>query len=284
MENEPKNEYRKNLASKLKGIRNLDKDLAQEYLEKTTAKPEYIEAKKEKFNEHNKDKEKQTQIDVIKQEIIDMDNRNNNNISLEQNTNDLEKMGKTEKEIREKLSKLVESSETPEDKELFLGMLKNIDGIKKNIKKQRESFASKTNYEPTLDNINKHSKEWHSSDTFFQETLKKGENADISMNIGYLNKLTYKQQKSLLESLGFGSGKNLEDIADEYNKKYKSFLKRKVDLKKSRSHFMVVPTNIDGVFIHSINFGKTSNGQKGTSFTSLAFGTKFIEEEFSKEI
>ena len=66
------NEYRNNLAKKLKGARELDKDLANQYLEKTQETEMYKNTRTEKISNFKKDtenKEKQIKIDALKEEI-----------------------------------------------------------------------------------------------------------------------------------------------------------------------------------------------------------------------
>ncbi len=199
----------------------------------------------------------------------------------------LEKMGRIEVVLRNKLARLARTSITSEQ-ELTAseGLVRQFDAIKQLIRKTRMIFAATTGLPPTIENMSMRSNQWSfpsGAQTLqvagLMRTIKDGENTSAPSTKIYLNSLSESQKTALFETFGFGNGASMEKIVEKYNDRKST--KSKIDLDKK--HFMIMPTNVGGVFLGSENYGEL-DGIRGKPNYGLVLGTKFIEEVFDEQM
>ena len=301
MEKQESKEYRDNLVTKLKGARELDKDIAQQYKEKAEQSAEYKDAREEKIKSVNEgkiseeEKQKEAKINALKAEIAQMDIKN----EIDKSKDNLDNMGELEGVIFIKIKRLIESSEKDEDKKAFLEVFNEFEKRKEALSNFRKEYVKAdfvTRYPrlgpPTRENMvkNKFYKKWFINDDNklhehmgWQKFLEEGEKWEGSMGWPAisLDKLTTEQKEKLFNAfLKNKNIKNHEDLLEDYNKNIKGFFGKKATLENE--HKILYPTEVEGLY-----FASRSNKnikEEDICELKLSMGDRFIDETFEEKI
>lgn len=226
-------QYRSDLAGKLKDVRKVDKELAGEYLAKTKQTSKYQSAEKEKRSGHSQDEEeKQNKIAEIRQEINEIIPDKWSSQVIEKRLEDLKEKRSDdggEIEFLNVILKVMKDSENGNegtDNDAFGKLVNKFDEIKEKIKSTAREFKEKTGLEPTIDNMIKRLPH----DSGYKERVSKRDFEDpeksVTLSID-LSSLSKNQKAALLTKFGIYMPSSKESVMRQYNN-YKGFFSKKV--------------------------------------------------------
>jgi hypothetical protein len=79
---------------------------------------------------------------------------------IDANPETLENIGPLENNLRDKVSELMSTAKSEEDKDAYQGFISRINNLKNLIKENKTKFQKETAYSPTIENMNKYSSLW----------------------------------------------------------------------------------------------------------------------------
>lgn len=210
---ESNQEYRKDLADKIRGIKEIDKDLASEYLDKAKDKDVYKEAKEESVKERNEninernladeEKIKKEKIDSIKKEIEEMQEGTKNPVDAEKNKENQEKKEKSPDFILDDIfSRAKRQSFLREEQ-------KQLDIIQKTLSSTTE--ALKSSFKNSVKQSGLSLDAFYEKNNFFAKNPTSKENRNLSLN-EMSTKFKKVESNKLIERLRKNPEKNNPNI------------------------------------------------------------------------
>jgi len=289
MEEKSKNEYRDNLAKKLRGARELDKDLAQSYKEKIEGTKEYQNARDEKINEvrtsknaekvKNEEQVKAEKIEALKNEISNIgvqgeskpeiapavsvatESKDNTNESPEKSIFELLS---TNKNVQEKFP--VYNQDAEKMRELQKELNTTIEGVKSIFRQEYKKGLS-------LQDFYDKYKFFASEEKVKENNSKKGRaefevEAEINYNPGKSDFYSKKLWNEVLEEKFSNKEmpKNIEKSKTTYSVSDHASFKRNYSVNK---------------VILNLSVDSRKTGVEGTSFLGINTGTKKVNTGFS---